>query len=306
MSRFIVVSRVTLLLWLIGLPVSAQADETSLVGQVVCSNCWFEADRNKVAYGTPGDLDCARRCSETGIPPALAVRDDDGSFELLLLSEPPEGSPTWLELTARFVRVSGLAGGTEEKRTLQVASLELLEESPWPDPAKADPREASSLTWTDLSGHTMSLDDLRGRVVVLNFWATWCAPCRKEMPDLVRVQNDHGMLGVQVIGASADAADQAEAVLEFARSKKINFPIVLGANTDQMQSLGLGVVLPATVVLDRDGHVIERFDGVFERAALTAAIERALDGSEKHAHAEGDKHTHIAASSAVEGSLVPS
>ena len=117
---------------------------------------------------------------------------------------------------------------------------------------------------------------------MLNFWATWCAPCLKELPDLVRVQDKYGALGVQVIGAGHDPPDRSDEVLEFARAKKLNFPIVLGADADQMKALGLRVALPATVVLDREGRVIERFQGVFERRELEATIDRALDGPEHH------------------------
>jgi thiol-disulfide isomerase/thioredoxin len=309
----------TLALFAVSFPAAATTvpDATSLVGQVACSQCWFEADRSQVAYGTPGDLSCAQRCSEAGVPPALAVRNaDDGSFELFLLDGPPPQHATWLELTGRFVRVSGSASDERDKQTLRVASLELLDDTPWPPPTAADPVDPHDLSWTDLSGHRLSLEDLHGRVVVLNFWATWCAPCRKEMPDLVRVQNKYGLLGVQVLGASADPQDQADAVLGFARSRKLNFPVLLGATTDQMQALGLGVALPGTVVLDREGRVVERVRGVFERAALEAAVDRALHGSDHHgdhgarggddAHDEAAGHVHVASARGTDASLVPS
>ena len=182
--------------------------------------------------------------------------------------------------------------------------------------------EPVELVWTDLGGHEQTLDAFRGRLVVLNFWATWCAPCRREMPDLVRIQNRYGMYGVQVIGASADPPQAAPSVIEFAGKHKINFPILLGATTDQMQSLGAGVVLPATVVIDRDGHVVERISGVFERDKLEALLDRLVAGehvaegeADPHGHgAEADPHDHGAAESghkhAPQGrtaaSLVPS
>ncbi|HXV76327.1 MAG TPA: TlpA disulfide reductase family protein [Candidatus Polarisedimenticolaceae bacterium] len=165
--------------------------------------------------------------------------------------------------------------------------------------------EAPALSWTDLSGRRLALDDLRGRVVVLNFWATWCEPCRRELPELVRVQTRYGVLGLQVLGAGADPPAQSEAVLRFARSRKLNFPLVLGADAKQMEALGLGPALPATVVLDREGRVVERFDGLFERAALEDAIDRALDGGSR---AAVEPHVHVAAAAAGTGgaSLVPS
>ena len=111
---------------------------------------------------------------------------------------------------------------------------------------------APELVWTDLNGHEQTLEAYRDHIVVLNFWATWCAPCREEMPDLVRIQKRYGKYGVQVIGASADPPSGRASVEEFVRRQKINFPILLGATTEQMQALDVGVVLPATVVIDRD------------------------------------------------------
>ena len=176
--------------------------------------------------------------------------------------------------------------------------------------------ETAELSWTDLSGHSLGLEELRGRVVVLNFWATWCAPCRKEMPHLTRVQRRYGIYGVQVLGAAADASDQRAAVLDFARHLKIDFPVVVGATTEQMQSLGLGVSLPATVVLDREGRVVERFEGIFEPTALKRAVERALDldpGDATHVahrdhgdHADHEDHVHIVPVGPTQASLVPS
>jgi len=159
---------------------------------------------------------------------------------------------------------------------------------------------ATELVWTDLSGHDQTLESLRGRIVVLNFWATWCAPCREEMPDLVRIQNRYGMYGVQVIGASADPPSASDSVVEFARHLKINFPVLLGATTEQMQALGAGVVLPATVVIDREGQVVERISGVFDPPKLEALLDRLVAqthaaGDEDDAHvdvASADPHDH--------------
>lgn len=270
-------------LFLLGPLVAAASFE----GQVVCSECWFEADRASVAYGTPGDIDCARRCAGQGIPPALAIKQAD-DFELLLLGDAPDGS-AWLDLTGRFVRATGRIRMDGDKRRLDVDSLETLAESPWPAATTAP-------TWTDLNGREFTLDALRGRVVVLNFWATWCLPCREEMPDLVRLQSEQALHGVQVVGASADPIDQSEAVTDYARELELNFPVVVGATTSDMQAFGLGTALPATVVLDRDGEVVARFDGIFKPKKLEAAVERALKGEveleDDHDHEDDHGHDH--------------
>ena len=289
---------------------AAAADPVTLEGQITCSQCWFEADRAKVAYGNDGDLACARRCDGAGVPAALAVRsDEDGSFALYVLDGPPPDSESWLDRMGRFVRATGVTAAGDGETSLRVASMESLDGSPWPAPSDEDPAtDPDALVWTDVSGRPFALADLRGQVVVLNFWATWCAPCVKEMPELVEIQDEYALYGVRVVGAAADPPSETDGVVRFARSKKLNFPIVLGADTAQMRALGLGVALPATVVLDRGGRVVERIDGVFKRRELEAAIDRALEGGdhhEDHGDAGGD-HVHVAKARPGEASLVPS
>ena len=88
-----------------------------------------------------------------------------------------------------------------------------------------------NLTLKDPFGTEQRLSALKGRIVFLNFWATYCIPCRKEMPDLAAIQNEYAALGVQVIGASTDEAEDRAKVLQFVKETKINFPIWMGATT---------------------------------------------------------------------------
>ncbi len=134
------------------------------------------------------------------------------------------------------------------------------------------------LEWTDLEGEPFRVDALRGRVTVLNFWATWCKPCVEEMPDLEDIQARLGPLGVQVLGASADAPEQARAVRRFAKRHGISFPLVLGATTDQMEAVGLPPSLPGTVILDREGRIALRYPGVIDREVLEKVLRKILDG----------------------------
>ena len=163
------------------------------------------------------------------------------------------------------------------------------------------------LSWSDLRGHEQTLDDLHGRIVVLNFWATWCAPCRKEIPDLVRIQQRYGIYGVQVIGASVDEDGDRDAVETFARRRKINFPVWLGATTAQMEGLDLGVALPATVVIDRDGRVVERIAGVFDPDDLARVLDRLVAGEpHEEAQARGEETAPEDPETEDTASLVPS
>jgi thiol-disulfide isomerase/thioredoxin len=130
--------------------------------------------------------------------------------------------------------------------------------------------------WLDLTGAEESVAALRGRIIVVNFWATWCAPCIEEMPVLNGIQTACGPLGVQVIGIGADDSSHADKVLRFARKTGLTFPLWLGATTTDMASFEVGPALPATVVIDRDGHVVHRVHGVVEEDALREVLDRVV------------------------------
>jgi len=120
------------------------------------------------------------------------------------------------------------------------------------------PRDASalfSLSLPDTSGQQQSLSQWRGKVVVVNFWATWCAPCREEMPDFVRAQQQYGGKGLQIVGIAADNADKVQ---QFAEEIKLNYPALIGGYGAMDLSKELGnslVALPFTLILDRQGKV---------------------------------------------------
>lgn len=138
--------------------------------------------------------------------------------------------------------------------------------------------DAPALSLADTSGTARSLADYRGRVVVLNFWATWCVPCREEMPVLVALRESYAARGVEVVGASADDESTRAKVVPFARELKINFPVWVGATTDDMRRFGLGSALPATAVLDRDGRVVFRIAGPVNASELRERVEWLLGG----------------------------
>jgi thiol-disulfide isomerase/thioredoxin len=129
------------------------------------------------------------------------------------------------------------------------------------------------LVLKDLSGSERSLSDYSGRIVVVNFWATWCVPCVAEMPLLASIQDRYATNGVQVIGASADQPKTQKEIPRFIGKLKINFPVWVGATTSHMQALGLGDALPATAIIDRDGKIVARIQGVLDKAELERLIE---------------------------------
>ena len=268
-----------LLLFLVAVSYSIASSQTAqtvkLKGQVVCSVCWAEApDRKKTPYGTAADITCAEECSDQGIPQALAVEDEKG-FTLYSL-EPgtykPKGKD-FLENVPAMVEIEGSVRTEKDKRFLKVNSLKVLDEKRVkPVPVSDD----AVLGLKDLTGAAQTLAGYKGRVVVLNFWATWCEPCKKEMPDLSAIQNDYAPLGVQVIGAAGDDAANSAKVLKFIREFKVNFPVWVGATTDDMQRFGVGTVLPATVIINRDGKVVWREIGIIKPDVLRKELDKIL------------------------------
>jgi len=131
--------------------------------------------------------------------------------------------------------------------------------------------KAATLTFTlkDVDGKPVKLADFKAKVVVLNFWATWCVPCRAEIPALVELQTKYGKNGLQVIGVSID--DPAEKMKPFVSRYKINYPVLQALGNDSiLDTYGPMVVVPATVVIKRDGRICAKHIGpvtkeVFER-----------------------------------------
>lgn len=126
--------------------------------------------------------------------------------------------------------------------------------------ATGQSNQAPALALKDLRGRTLRLSDYKGKVVVLNFWATWCPPCRAEMPDLIKMQREYRSKGLQVIGVTYPPEEIKE-VRQFIRKLGVNYPIALG--TKETKTLfDETETLPLTVVIDRQGNVRERIEGI--------------------------------------------
>jgi thiol-disulfide isomerase/thioredoxin len=263
---------------IVALTANAQSTLTRLEGQVVCcAECWAQADRNKVEYGTAQDLLKAKSCVEGGDPTLLAVREGD-KFKLYQLATGKYRLPgkNWLEFVGKRIAVEGMVQSKKETDIVRVDSLEVLEQSLAQREAAKLVGQQIDLTLKDLSGVDQSLSALKGRIVVLNFWATYCIPCRKEMPDLAAIQNEFAALGVQVVGVNTDELKDRSKVLQFVKETKINFPIWVGGSTEHMVKFGLGAALPGTVVIGRDGRVVKIIAGVVDQLILRKEIEALL------------------------------
>ena len=127
-------------------------------------------------------------------------------------------------------------------------------------------------SFPDLAGKSRALAEWQGRVMVVNFWATWCAPCREEIPLLMAVGQKYRSQGVEIVGI---AVDNGPKVAEYARFMKISYPVLLaeGEGLDLMRRLGnTGGGLPYTVIVGRQGKVVHRKLGAYKEAELEAAV----------------------------------
>jgi thiol-disulfide isomerase/thioredoxin len=266
---------------------SAQTKSVRLEGQVVCcEDCWAEADRTKVEYGTTEDLLKAQSCVAAGDPTLIAVREGEG-FTLYRLEQGKYRLPgkDWLEFVGKRVAVTGAVRKGKDASSVRVDALEVLAPSQAERAAAEVVGREVELTLKDLFGAEQRLAALKGRIVVLNFWATYCVPCRKEMPDLAAVQNEYAALGVQVVGASTDEAEDRAKVLQFVKETKVNFPIWTGAAVADMVRFGLGAALPGTVVIDREGRIARVMPGIVNPVELKKQIDAMLASAERRAEA---------------------
>ena len=129
-----------------------------------------------------------------------------------------------------------------------------------------------STAYPDLSGRQRGLAEWKGRILVCNFWATWCAPCREEMPMLSRLRDEYASKGVEFVGIGIDSAPK---ILDFSKTYPVSYPLlVAGAEAiDLMRTLGNpSGALPFTVVLDRAGAVAYRRLGLLTREDLEKAL----------------------------------
>src|SRR6185295_3860512 len=123
-----------------------------------------------------------------------------------------------------------------------------------------------------LDGGNLKLSDLRGRVVVLNFWATWCIPCRSEIPALSSLEKNLAPEGLTVVGVSYD--DTRELIEEFQKDLRQDYTIVLGGK--DVGSQLPASPLPTTYIIDRQGQIREKFIGERNQAAFEAVVKPLL------------------------------
>jgi len=134
---------------------------------------------------------------------------------------------------------------------------------------------APDFTLPRLEGNSLTLSDFKGKVIILDFWATWCPPCRVEIPDFVELYKNYKDEGLVIIGVSLDRGD-SRAVKQFSENYEINYPIVLG-NFNITEDYGGIRGIPTTFIIDSEGNIREKYIGYQPRATFEEAVKRLLE-----------------------------
>jgi thiol-disulfide isomerase/thioredoxin len=160
--------------------------------------------------------------------------------------------------------VAGAAGVYIRHASLSSAALEVATQT------------LLSASFTDLGGKAQTLSGLSGKVLVVNFWATWCAPCREEIPALIKMQKKNAAKNLQLVGIGIDNATK---IRQYAAEMEIAYPLLIGGMEAMNLSKALGnraEVLPFTVVLDRSGRLAYAHAGALTEASLDAILSPLL------------------------------
>lgn len=128
----------------------------------------------------------------------------------------------------------------------------------------------------DIDGNEVSLSAYKGKVVLLNFWATWCGPCKAEIPGFVRLQEKYGDKGLVIVGYSVD--DTAEKAKQYAAQYKMNYPILLGEGREDVQD-AYGPIwgIPASFLISKDGKVCRKHMGIAPEAVFEKEVVALLN-----------------------------
>lgn len=129
-------------------------------------------------------------------------------------------------------------------------------------------------------GEILKLSDLKGKVVLVDFWATWCAPCREGIPDLIALKNEFKDKDVEIVGISVDAISNGGAtaadVIPFIKAYKINYPVVRG---DQLSTNAFGGIrsIPTSFLIDKEGRVVEKYERLVSKESYIKSLNKILD-----------------------------
>lgn len=146
-----------------------------------------------------------------------------------------------------------------------------------PEPPKEERGNAPDFTLPRLQGGEFTLSSLEGKVIILNFWASWCGPCRREVSELISLYKEYKPQGLEIVGISLDR--DREAVESFAQKEGINYTIVLG-NQDVVAKYGGIQGIPTTFIIDRNRNIVKKYEGFHSKAVFENEIKKLLGGKQ--------------------------
>jgi len=174
------------------------------------------------------------------------------------------------------VLLAGCGGGDDQNQTTSSSSAP---SGPLPGKVRSvEPEPVPDLTLETMDGESIDLSAQKGRVLLVNCWATWCAPCRKEIPDLKDLHSDLKSEGLTVIGVALDREGR-EVVAPFAEQHAINYPIVIDSDGAAEAAFGPIPGLPTTVLVTPEGQITKRVIGIFPTDEMKPTLQDMLDAS---------------------------
>ena len=142
----------------------------------------------------------------------------------------------------------------------------------------ADAKGVPNLALKDLAGHSQKLSELRGKIVVLSFWATWCAPCREELLRLSKLNEEFASKNVRFIAVSIDEAKDRAKIEPYLAKQDIHLDVWVGGDADLLTRFGMEEIVPATLILDEQGQVITRIMGEAKDEDVRSRLDWLLSG----------------------------
>lgn len=185
-----------------------------------------------------------------------------------------------ISLMLSLLLMTASCGSSASQETAQVSNTPKGESSPrsaYPMPPASTSASVSQYGFTLLDGRRMKMADLRGQVVVLDFWATYCPPCREEIPQLIDLQRRYGPQGLSIIGLNVGGAEDRPKVPEFVRSYRIQYTLAYPDTELVNLYLSDNDTIPQTIVFDRKGRLVKHFIG-FDQT-LPAELEQAIQSA---------------------------
>jgi len=172
-----------------------------------------------------------------------------------------------IALVVAVMIYAGVRSSRGPKTTAVIGNPEPLQ------PNEAKGKQAPDFSLQDLDGRPVKLSDYRGKAVLLNFWATFCGPCKEEMPWLVELQKQYGPQGLQIIGVALDDSGK-DTIVKYVKQMGVNYTILQGQDSvgDAYGAIGL----PATYYIDRNGKIIDSALGLVSRGEIEDNIKKSL------------------------------